>query len=179
MSLTVVLAMHGAPANDFPSEELAELMGLHAALERATGERRQALESRHSELEAKLRTWPRTERNDPFWAGSHTLAEALREATGHEVIVGFNEFCAPSLDQALDQAAARGMQEIVVVTPMMTRGGEHSEADIPGAIERAVRRHPAISFRYAWPFNPGEVARFLAAQLEKVRTGRPDEPAKT
>jgi sirohydrochlorin cobaltochelatase len=161
--------MHGAPANDFPQEELAELMGLHAALEKATGERRQPLESRYSELEAKLRTWPREERNDPFWAGSHALAEALREATGHEVIVGFNEFCAPSLDQALDQAASREIDEIVVITPMMTRGGEHSEADIPEAIERAVRRHPAISFRYAWPFNPGEVARFLAAQLEQFR----------
>jgi len=169
VSLAVVLAMHGAPANDFPPEELAELMGLQAALESATGDRRQPLESRYSELEAKLRTWPRDERNDPFWAGSHALAEALREATGREVIVGFNEFCAPSLDQALDQAASQGMQDIVVVTPMMTRGGEHSEADIPEAIERAARRHPAISFRYAWPFEPKEVARFLAAQLEQFR----------
>ena len=169
MSLAVVLVMHGAPANDFPQEELAELMGLHAALEKATGDRRHALERRHSELEAKLRNWPRDERNDPFWAGSHALTKALREATGQEVIVGFNEFCAPSRDQALDQAASRDIDEIVVITPMMTRGGEHSEADIPQAIERAVRRHPEISFRYAWPFNPGEVARFLAAQLKQFR----------
>lgn len=169
MSLAVVLAMHGAPANDFPAEELAELMGLQAALEKVTGEHRQALESRYSELEARLRNWPRDERNDPFWAGSHALAEALQETTGHEVIVGFNEFCAPSLDQALDQAASGGIDEIVVVTPMMTRGGEHSEADIPEAIERAVRRHPAISFRYAWPFDLAEVARFLVAHLELVR----------
>ena len=169
MSVAVLLAMHGAPPNDFPAEELAELMGIHAALERATGERHQSLERRHAELEAKLRSWPRDEHNDPFWAGSYALVEALREATGNEVNVGFNEFCAPSLDQALDGAASRGPEEIVVVTPMMTRGGKHSEADIPEAIERAVLRFPRIRFRYAWPFDPAEVARFLAAQIEKVQ----------
>ncbi len=167
MSIVVVLAMHGAPPNDFPPEELTQLMGIHAALERTSGEARQAVESRHAELEAKVRNWPRDDKNDPFWAGSNALAEALREATGHEVIVGFNEFCGPSLDVALDAAASRGAEEVVVVTPMMTRGGEHSEADIPNAIGRAVRKYPRISFRYAWPFDPADVARFLASQLER------------
>ena len=169
MSVVVVLAMHGAPPNDFPPEELAELMGLHAALGRASDEEGHALERRHAELEAKVRNWVRSEKNDPFWAGSNALARALQQATGDEIIVGFNEFCAPSLDQALDEAAARGPEAVVVVTPMMTRGGEHSEADIPNAIERAVRKYPRINFRYAWPFDPADVARFLAAQLERVQ----------
>jgi sirohydrochlorin cobaltochelatase len=141
-------------------------MGLHARLEHAGGPQREALERRHAELDARMRAWPRTEQNDPVWAGSQELAGYLRQATGLEVILGFNEFCAPALDEALDQAAARA-GSVTVVTPMMTRGGEHSEIDIPAAIERARQRHPRLTVRYAWPFDPGAVAQFLAAQIAR------------
>ena len=105
--------------------------------------------------------------NDPFYAASQRLAAQLGQVTGTEVIVGFNEFCTPDLDEALDQAAARGAERVVVVTPMMTTGGEHAEADIPGAVAHARERHSGISFIYAWPFEVGEVARFLATQIER------------
>ena len=32
--------------------------------------------------------------------------------------------------------------KVLVVTPMMTRGGEHVEREIPAAVARARRRHP-------------------------------------
>jgi sirohydrochlorin cobaltochelatase len=93
------------------------------------------------------------------------MGEHLGQAAGRRVIVGFNEFCAPSLDEALEQAAGSGTSRIVVVTPMMTRGGEHAEADIPVAIRRAQQRHPEIAFVYAWPFEMEQVAQFLASQI--------------
>ena len=168
MKTIIVLAMHGAPPNDFPQRETAGLFGLHARLEHARGPERAALERRHVELEANMRAWPRTAQNDPFQAGSLELADQLRRATGLEVIVGFNEFCAPDLDEAFDQAAAQGAESIIVITPMMTRGGEHSEVDIPAAIRRAKERHPQIPMLYVWPFDAAEVARFLAAQMERA-----------
>ena len=109
--------------------------------------------------------WPRNAGNDPFWVASLDLAERLSRAAGQPVIVGFNEFCAPSLDEALDQAAARGPVQVRVVTPMMTRGGEHAESDIPAAVEAARGRHPGVAFVYTWPFPVSEVARFLAEQM--------------
>jgi len=166
MSQVILLAMHGAPPRDFPEREMAELMGLHARLEHASGPERAALERRYNELDAKMRAWPRTPDNDPFHAGTQELAGHLRQVTGLEVIAGFNEFCAPSLDEALDQAA-QDAESVVVVTPMMTRGGEHSEVDIPAAIERARERHPRLAIRYAWPFETGAVAQFLAAHIAR------------
>ncbi|HKZ85906.1 MAG TPA: CbiX/SirB N-terminal domain-containing protein [Anaerolineae bacterium] len=139
---------------------------MHARLEHAGGPERAGLERRYAELDARMRAWPRTPYNDPFHAGTQELAEHLRRATGLEVIAGFNEFCAPSLDEALDQAAGRA-DSVVVVTPMMTRGGEHSEVDIPAAIERARERNPRLAVRYAWPFETGAVAQFLAAQIAR------------
>lgn len=165
MKRVVVLAMHGAPANDFPKKEMAALFDLRAKLKHAPKEGRTPLEERLHQLDVKMRGWPRTAENDPFFEGSQRLARQLREEMGCEVIVGFNEFCAPTVDEAIDQAAATGAEQVIVVTPMMTPGGVHSKAEIPDAIKQARRRHPGLSILYAWPFETSEVARFLASQI--------------
>lgn len=162
----VVLAMHGAPPKDFPRHELQEFMGLHGRLEHAAGTAQEDLRRRHDELEAKMRAWPRTPENDPFHAASMKLAEHLQAAVGFPVLVGFNEFCAPALDEALDSAASLA-PHVVVITPMMTRGGTHAEADIPHEIEAARARHPAVRFTYAWPFPIADIAEFLAGQIQR------------
>ncbi len=171
METAIVLAMHGAPPKDFPGQELSEFFGLHARVERADAKERAALAARYDELHARIRSWPRTDENDPFHAGSLAIAQALANSSGLEVILGFNEFCAPSLEEALGQAALE-CRRVIVVTPMLTAGGEHAGADIPAAIERARIRHPRVDFQYAWPFDPADVAAFLAAQVKKT-AGRP------
>lgn len=165
--VVIVLAMHGMPPNDFPADEMAELFGLHARLAHAGESERAALERRHAELENKMQMWPRTAKNDPFYAGSQELAACLSETTGHQVIIGFNEFCAPNVDKALDDAVAQGAEKVFVVTPMLTQGGEHAEVDIPNAIRRARQRHPLTSVIYAWPFEVMDVAQFLAVQITR------------
>jgi len=167
MKKIILLAMHGAPPRDFPAREMAELFSLHPRIEHAPEPERAGLEQRYAELDARMRAWPRTAENDPFWAGTQELADQLRRVTGLEVVAGFNEFCAPTLDEAFDQAAALAADEVIVVTPMMTRGGEHSESDIPAAVRAAQERHPALSIRYVWPFDMSEVAQFLAAQIRR------------
>jgi len=165
--VVIVLAMHGAPPLDFPKPELAEFFSLHARIGHGEGAAQDAPRLRYKELETKVRTWPRTPRNDPFYAGSLDLAEHLRQSSGLEVILGFNEFCAPTLDEALDRAAARVGEKIIVVTPMMTPGGEHSAVDIPERIRRARDRHPGKEFIYTWPFATEDIARFLASQVSR------------
>jgi sirohydrochlorin cobaltochelatase len=166
MKPVIVLAMHGAPPNQVSQREVFELVGLHQALEHAPACVRFVLERRYRNLDARIRAWPRTVQNDPFWAGSQELAEHLRTATGSEVIVGFNEFCAPTLDDALDQAAKQS-DKVFVLTPMMTRGGEHSEVEIPDSVKRAQERHPNVAFKYAWPLDISAIARFLAEQIAR------------
>jgi len=169
---TIVLVMHGIPPQDFPKSEVVELFSLHARLEQAppqlSVEQLQQWRQRYAELDRKVRHWPRTLGNDPFYAASQEMAALLRAETGCEVLLGFNEFCAPDLDVALEQAASQA-GEVIVITPMMTPGGEHSEVDIPAAIRRAQTQHPAVEFRYAWPFDLRETARFLAQQIAKWR----------
>jgi sirohydrochlorin cobaltochelatase len=163
----IVLAMHGSPPLDFPRSEMTEFMELHARLGHAPGKGETAARLRYDHLEAKMRSWPRTGQNDPFYSGSQELARYLRQESGLEVIVGFNEFCAPTLDEALERAAGRNAARVIVVTPMMTRGGEHSAVDIPEAIRRAQRKFPAVKIVYAWPFAAEDIARFLSTQVSR------------
>jgi len=162
---TVVLAMHGAPPLDFPKNALAVFFTLHARVGHG-GAGPENQRRRYEELEAKVRGWPRTGDNDPFYAGSVELAEYLRRALGLEVILGFNEFCSPSLAEALDRAA-RSAPKILVITPMMTRGGEHSAVDIPEAIRAAQEKHPGKEFVYVWPFPTQDIARFLCNEIAR------------
>jgi len=167
--MVVVLAMHGVPPADFPKRELDEFFALHAKVDHTAVAEGPGYE-RYVELETSLRHWPRTEDNDPYHAASLKLGRALSSAAGCEVIVGFNEFCAPSLDEALDRAVASGASSVLVVTPMMTGGGEHSERDIPAAVSRARERYPGRRIVYAWPFPVADVAAFLAGQVRQFST---------
>jgi sirohydrochlorin cobaltochelatase len=164
----IVLASHGSPPNDFPPAELAEFFGLQGRLEHAHGHVPPEMEQRYEHLKARVLTWPRTESNDPFWAATNEMAKALQQASGSPVLVGFNEFCAPTLDEVLSASVKQGATHIIVVTPMLTRGGEHAEKDIPAAIHRAERDHPAVVIRYVWPFPMEDVARFLATQIARA-----------
>jgi len=163
--MSIVLAMHGATPNDLTEAERVAYFRLRAQLHASTLDNQAAVQREHDALDAKIRNWPRTRENDPFHAGSQDLADALRRAVECPVIVGFNEFCAPDLDMALDQAAHLPHPMILVVTPMMTVGGGHAGGDLPAAIQRAQARYPDRQIRYAWPFPTTEIARFLAEQI--------------
>ncbi|MGE5618009.1 MAG: sirohydrochlorin chelatase [Sphingomonadaceae bacterium] len=167
MRTVILLAMHGAPPKDFPKRELGEYFGLRTRLQHSAGPDRAEMERRHAELEAKMLAWPRTAQNDPYYAAAQALAAQLRATAESEVVVAFNEFCAPTLDEAMDHAMALSPDRVVVITPMMTRGGEHSEVDIPEAVRRAQGRYPSVPIVYAWPFDVSDIARFLTSQIHR------------
>jgi sirohydrochlorin cobaltochelatase len=162
----ILLAMHGMPPSDFSKDQLSEWGGLHSTLDRLSGEARSASEKRYLELDGNIRNWPRTPENDAYHAASYRLARRMQELTGFEVVVGFNEFAKPALDEAFEGAVRSGAGRVVVVTPMMTRGGSHSESDIPREIERAKAKHPGLSVAYVWPLDEDRISEFLSAQLE-------------
>ena len=167
MKIIIILAMHGMPPNDFPKKETLDYFMLHSRIENMPGSPPPILQQQYKELDIKMRSWPRTQENDSYYYASNELAEATSNQTGYKVIVGFNEFCSPSLDEAFDAASKYDSEKIIVITPMMTRGGEHSEKDIPEAIERAKIKSPSTQFSYVWPFNISKVAAFLTEQIQE------------
>jgi sirohydrochlorin cobaltochelatase len=113
MKTVVVLAMHGSPPRDFPKAQVALVVGLHIWLEHASGPLRTMIARYHAKLDTRIRTWPRTAENDLFYAAPQKLAAQLNQEAGCEVIVGYNEFCAPRLDEALGQAVTLRAEQVM------------------------------------------------------------------
>ena len=167
MKIVIILAMHGMPPSDFPQKETLDYFMLHSRLENMPGPPPPVMQQQYEELDNKMRNWPRNQENDSYFYASNELAEEISSQIGYNVIVGFNEFCSPSLDDAFEAASKESYEKIIVITPMMTRGGEHSEKDIPEAIERARKKFPNTQFSYVWPFNISKVAAFLGEQIQE------------
>ncbi len=153
----VVLVGHGSAPLDAPRGLVGRLRALEAE-RRSSGS---PVSADELELEARVRNWHRTPENDPYKAGMDAIAERLRARVGR-VVVAYNEFCAPSLDQAIGALVRDGIREITVVTTMLTPGGVHSEVEIPDAVRALQIGHPGVTIRYAWPIDLDAIAGLLA-----------------
>lgn len=159
----VILVGHGGIPTDCPPRLVRRFKRLEA---RAKGRPSPELAA----LDARLRSWPRNSKTDPYQGGLEAVAAALRrELKGRLVLDAYNEFSAPSLEQAFDEALRQGALEVTVVTTMYTRGGIHSETEIPAILAALGRRHPQVTLRYAWPFDLKAVARLLAGEIRRAQ----------
>ncbi|MEG8947765.1 sirohydrochlorin chelatase [Rosettibacter firmus] len=152
--VSVIIVGHGAPANDFP--KLNEYFKLHD---------NHTLEA--DEIENELRRWPRNEKNDPYWAGFVKIIEIFKNKFKefHSVHYAFNEMCAPSVREALEEALSKKPDLIIVTSIMFTPGGGHSEKDIPATIELFQEEHPDVKIVYAWPYSKEAIADFIYSHL--------------
>jgi sirohydrochlorin cobaltochelatase len=160
----VVLVGHGGVPRDYPRERLTRLRGLEAR-RRATGAPPSPEEVA---LETELRQWPRTPANDPYQAGLESLAAQLRprlEPT--RLVLAYNEFCAPTVAEAVRELAAAGVTDIVAVPSMLTPGGVHAERDIPEIVDALRAEFPHLSLRYAWPFAGEHLASLFVDHLRQ------------
>jgi sirohydrochlorin cobaltochelatase len=159
-----VLVGHGGVPRDYPRERLTTLRKLEARRRAA----RSPLSSEEAALERELRAWPRTPETDPYQAGLEELARHLRpHLHPARLVLAYNEFCAPTVAEAVRALAADGTTEIVLVPSMFTPGGIHAEVEIPETIALLRAELPQIDVRYAWPFAGNHLAAFLADHLRR------------
>lgn len=160
----VLLVGHGGIAKDCPAELVSKLKRLEAQ-RRAAGTPPSREEQ---ELDATVRRWPRTDATDPYRAGLESVGAALRSLlNGALFALAYNEFCAPTVEESIEDLISRGATEIVVATTMLTPGGAHSEIEIPEILERMRATHPNITIQYAWPFAQSTIAEVLHKQVRQ------------
>lgn len=164
MDRCVILVGHGGVPTDCPPALVSEFKRLEAA---ARGRMTPEL----AEADRKLRSWPRTPETDPYKTGLETIAAALSKTLPDQrVLLAYNEFCGPSLQEAFAEAVKAGARSVTVISTMYTRGGIHSETEIPQIIDELRRLHPGVTIRYAWPFDVSAIASFLAREVEAVES---------
>lgn len=160
----VILVGHGGIPKDCPQELVTRLKRLEA-------QRRAAKvlpTPEEIELDTKIRRWPRTAETEPYQAGLETVAARVRtQLNGALFAVAYNEFCAPTLEESVEELIEQGATEITVTTTMFTPGGSHSEIEIPEILERLRAQYPRVTLHYAWPFDLTLVAKMLAEQIKR------------
>jgi sirohydrochlorin cobaltochelatase len=72
--------------------------------------------------------------------------------------VAYNEFCAPTLKESVEELIKKGETHITVATTMFTPGDSHSEVEIQEILGHLRPLPPGIQFHYAWPFDLDIVA---------------------
>jgi len=160
----VVLVGHGGIPKDCPQELVTKLKRLEAQRRAA----KQPRSPEEIELDTKIRRWPRTAASDPYRDGLEVVAAQLRPQLGGVLFgIAFNEFCAPTLEEAVAELIQKGATQIIVTTTMFTPGGSHSEIEIPEILSHLRERYPDVTIRYAWPFDLDLVARTLAEQVQR------------
>ena len=161
----VILVGHGGIPTDCPRELVTRLKTLEAQ-RRASG---RAPTSEELALEVRIRRWPRTPQTDPYQAGLEALAAQLHPLLhGVPLAIAYNEFCTPTLEEAVEAMIAGGATSVAVIPSMLTPGGVHSEVEIPETLERLQAHYPHIELRYAWPMDLALVARMLAEHLGRL-----------
>ena len=166
MMRAIVLVGHGGVPKDCPHDLVRRLKQLEAQRRAA----RTPPSPEELELDRKIRRWPRTPQNDPYKGGLEALADQLRPLlNGDRLAIAFNEFCAPTLEEAVEELIKEGAEDITVVSSMFTAGGSHAEIEIPETVEKLKQAHPNVTIRYAWPFDKQLVAGMMARHLEQFR----------
>jgi sirohydrochlorin cobaltochelatase len=163
----VILVGHGGIPKDCPRHLVTKLKRLEG--ERRSGGRPPSPEE--MDVDRIIRRWPRNAETDPYQAGLQTVASALHPLLNGALFgIAYNEYCAPTLEEAVADLIRQGATDITVVTTMFTPGGAHSEIEIPEILERLRKEHRSVTLRYAWPFDLTLVAAMLAKQLDQLRS---------
>jgi len=168
----VVLVGHGGVPKDCPHELVRKLKQLEAQ-RRAAGK---PMSKEERELDQQIRRWPRTPKNDPYKVGLESLADQLRPLLKRDKLaIAYNEFCAPTLEEAVEDLINEGIWDITVISSMFTAGGSHAEIEIPETVHTLRETHPNATIRYAWPFDQKLVATMMATHLKQFTKKNPNK----
>lgn len=160
----VVLVGHGGIPKDCPQDLVTKLKRLEA--QRRAAKIPPTVEE--IELDQKIRRWPRTAVTDPYQSGLEAVGAVLRpHLNGVLFALAYNEFCTPTLEEAVEDLAKQGATSIIVLTTMFTPGGSHSEVEIPEILDHLRPMYPTVELRYAWPFDLQLIAKALTDQLKR------------
>ena len=167
LKTAVILIGHGGLPSDIPSEIVENFMRLHKVRIK-TGSK---ITKEEIELDRAIRLWKRTPENDPYKAGLESLASEMENyLDGFHIKTAYNEFCHPDIEDAVEELVKDNYSKFILVTTMITRGGSHSESEIPEEVEKLRLQHPTIEIQYAWPFCMNNFAEFLGKHVESFKT---------
>ncbi|MBE0612541.1 MAG: CbiX/SirB N-terminal domain-containing protein [Burkholderiales bacterium] len=107
---------------------------------------------------------------DPEWAVPFGIVKQQVQAARPEaqVELAFQDFMTPTLEAAVERAAAQGARRVTVVPLFMAQGG-HLKQDLPRMVAKLREQHPLLEFRVMSAI--GEAPEILQAISDWVSRG--------
>ena len=159
----VILIGHGGLPSDIPSELVEKFMRLHKTRVKTGDE----ASDQEIELDNAIRRWERSPESDPYKFGLEKLASLMEKfLDGFILKTAYNEFCYPTIEEAIEELVEEKVSKIILITTMITRGGSHSEREIPEELEVLRKKFSSIDIQYAWPFDMDTFALFLSTHVK-------------
>jgi len=159
----VILVGHGGLPKDIPSEIVEKFMRVHKTRMKSGN----SISAEEIELDGIIRKWQRSPENDPYKTGLENLASHIQAILpDYRLITAYNEFCYPAIEDAVNELVKEKVSQIILVTTMITRGGSHSESEIPAEVQALNLKYPEVDIQYAWPFNIEAFALFLGEHIK-------------
>lgn len=160
----VILVGHGGLPSDIPSEIVENFMRIHKTRIKLGGAH---ITQKEKELDSTIRKWKRTPETDPYKVGLETLASHMEPMLNEYTLrTAYNEFCYPAIEDAVGELARENISKIIIITTMITRGGSHSETEIPEELVALSSKYTDIDIQYAWPFSMDAFALFLTTHIK-------------
>ena len=159
----VILVGHGGLPSDIPSEIIEKFMRIHKSRLKTGGE----ATTQEVDLDKTIRRWKRTPETDPYRSGLEALASRMEKFLNNFIVkTAYNEFCYPTIEESVRDLLEGNVSKIILVTTMITRGGSHSEKEIPEELEALRKKFKDIDIQYAWPFDIDTFALFLSTHVK-------------
>ena len=159
----VILVGHGGLPSDLPSGIVEKFMRLHKSRVKAGTE----ITSEEIELDNTIRRWERSPETDPYKSGLEDLAVHMEPLLKNFILkTAYNEFCYPTIEDAIEELASKSVSKIILVSTMITRGGSHSEQEIPEELEALRKKFKDMEIQYAWPFDIDTFALFMSTHVK-------------
>jgi sirohydrochlorin cobaltochelatase len=159
----VILVGHGGLPRDIPSEIVEKFMRVHKTRIKSGN----PISTEEIELDRTIRKWQRSPENDPYKTGLENLASYMQAQLPDCLLkTAYNEFCHPAIEDAVDELVQESVSQIILVTTMITRGGSHSESEIPAEVQALSLKYPDVDIQYAWPFNIEAFSLFLSDHIK-------------
>ena len=148
---------------DIPADIVEKFMRIHKGRVKSAG----PITDQEQELDSTIRNWNRTQDSDPYKFGLESLAAHLKPFLKEYIIrTAYNEFCFPTIDEAVDRLVQEKISRITIITTMVTRGGSHSEIEIPEEVNALSSKYKDVEIQYAWPFDMDNFASFLSSHVK-------------
>ena len=163
LTKALILVGHGGLPSDIPSEIVEKFMRIHKGRIKSGG----SITDQEIELDNTIRRWNRIAETDPYKFGLESLASSMKPFLPEHILqTAYNEFCFPTIDEAVGVLVEKNVSNISLVTTMITRGGSHSEIEIPEEIKALQLKYKETVIQYAWPFDINAFALFLSTHVK-------------